>query len=806
MKKKFICLLISLSMILTLAPAGVFADDNDTYTINEHTYDKVKGYVFASGSVISNGYYEVPFYYTDGLFEIPSTEYDVHLATMSMGLAIAGMRTNYYDYMEYRHEVTRDYFTMIGCSDDSIYVNNDSLTDSLFESIGVAMASKELCYSDGTNTGELLVPITIRGAGYELEWANNATLGASGEAEGFSGAATKAYDEIIKYIDAHDLEEAIDNNRIKFWIAGYSRGATVANIVAKRLVDKFGTDHVYAYTFEAPMGGVKSEERSGVNYNCIHNIVNESDLITKLAPAGMGFKRYGQDHLLVQSGNSGYSDVQSAMESNLRVIIPDLKESKIEEVTNFKIASCIVDPFNIGLDDIISLLPKLTGGNTSLEDFFKPVKLSKQRGNVNALRGDWIEILVDKLNGWGGLTRETYAAESVRLGNHDYDGIQTAAANVINIFMNMTTDQQNLFLDRASTFVDAYEKYTGKSGLSLASELFDLLEDLENWNTPKKLSDTQKEALLEKFWNVLVLTGAVNEDLMSAEEKEQMRRAWPTVANLLLSLVCTDAKTLSNNYATSYYTMTRNHGSSWTDWSYYYYPATDGSELTGKLAMVSSIILNVEYLLNSHDYLVNLAWLRTGDDWYDESDESILYNPSASISIPAPTAWFKDIKLSKDSSNPTELPYGSLITLDSLNYAGESIFYKVGSDSSWNLYRDGIRLPMTEGEITISAYAHSNRSGSGTVQFYVKTVAAGPEYILKSWLVGGVLNYKLKHLSGDSETTANFIVAAYTGEQFLRCLEYKEIETNQIGSYKVPTEEIEYKLIFTNEDMMPMAH
>ena len=55
------------------------------------------------------------------------------------------------------------------------------------DTIGMIMGAKEIAIE-----GEdyILMPIAVRGGDYEAEWASNVTLGAEGEAEGFSGAVS----------------------------------------------------------------------------------------------------------------------------------------------------------------------------------------------------------------------------------------------------------------------------------------------------------------------------------------------------------------------------------------------------------------------------------------------------------------------------------------------------------------------------------------------------------------------------------------------------------------------------------------
>lgn len=56
-------------------------------------------------------------------------------------------------------------------------------------------------------------------------------------------------------------------------------------------------NQVFAYPIEAPRGATDNgDKNNSASYNCIHNIVNEADIVPLFGPASMGFKRYGVDH------------------------------------------------------------------------------------------------------------------------------------------------------------------------------------------------------------------------------------------------------------------------------------------------------------------------------------------------------------------------------------------------------------------------------------------------------------------------------------------------------------------------------
>ncbi|MBR4905585.1 MAG: hypothetical protein IKZ44_01905, partial [Clostridia bacterium] len=277
------------------------------------------------------GYYRYPsiddptannvavFYYSDGYFDADPNVYNEHLATMSTAMAMAGMYLQSVDY-PYKHAAIRQLLADIGVAEESIYVNAYNTQKPGTDTVGVAIGSKALKDRTGEETGYILIPIAVRGGGYEAEWASNMTLGRgderNGEAQGFSEAADIVEQEIENYLDQYDLRDALQEGRIKFWIAGFSRAGATSNLTAKRLVEKYASstspgenNTVFAYCIEAPQGGTdKAEQLGSQYYYCIHNVINYADIVPLVGPTEMGFKRYGVDHFVpgTEAGQIGY--------------------------------------------------------------------------------------------------------------------------------------------------------------------------------------------------------------------------------------------------------------------------------------------------------------------------------------------------------------------------------------------------------------------------------------------------------------------------------------------------------------------
>ena len=163
------------------------------------------------------------------------------------------------------------------------------------DTIGYAIGSKRIANGDGTYT--TLIAVAVRGGGYKQEWASNFTVGTASEHSGFARSANTVSQAVRNYITGSGARE-----NLKVWVTGYSRGAAVANMTAQRLtyqanngaVRGLTADNIFAYCFECPrMVTTDSPSYEAVVYDNIFNIVNEIDLVPKVAPEAWNFGRYG---------------------------------------------------------------------------------------------------------------------------------------------------------------------------------------------------------------------------------------------------------------------------------------------------------------------------------------------------------------------------------------------------------------------------------------------------------------------------------------------------------------------------------
>ncbi len=134
---------------------------------------------------------------------------------------------------------------------------------------------------------------------------------------GFADALEYVYYNLSNYIK--DLNNnGVNSENIKVFLTGHSRGAATANLLAARLVDEQNLSNalvkpgnIYAYTFATPR---PTTDKNSSKYDCIFNIVNPEDMVTKVMLQTWGYNRYGITYTLPSKTNDkNWKDYLSAM-------------------------------------------------------------------------------------------------------------------------------------------------------------------------------------------------------------------------------------------------------------------------------------------------------------------------------------------------------------------------------------------------------------------------------------------------------------------------------------------------------------
>lgn len=123
---------------------------------------------------------------------------------------------------------------------------------------------------------------------------------------GFADAMEYVYYNLSIYIKSLQAAGGRPED-IKVFLTGHSRGAATVNLLAARLVDEQDSPsalaksgNIYAYTFATPR---PTTAQNSTKYDCIFNIVNPEDFVTKVMLEGWYYRRYGRTYTLPSQTN-----------------------------------------------------------------------------------------------------------------------------------------------------------------------------------------------------------------------------------------------------------------------------------------------------------------------------------------------------------------------------------------------------------------------------------------------------------------------------------------------------------------------
>ena len=296
---------------------------------------------------------ESTFVYAPSFFANPGDQFNLDLAKASLGLAMAA-----FDYNGKQNIL--DLFTKLhlggGYGGASEYDYHTHTADSICYAI--ASAPLDIADKEGDST---LIAIAVCGAGYQSEWAGNYKFGGEDNHNSFQEASNEVFLGLLEFINKYKIK-----GRIKIWIAGYSRGAAVANLTAGRLSDgrlnefpaakdiTFNAKDLYAYCFATPMGTVEKNPEQG--YESIFNIINPIDPVPKVAPAGWGFGRYGRTYVLPSAEtDQGYSDMLMKATKEYTKIMKGTTDTYLLAMRQLVGQGAIIDSF---MDALSTALPR----------------------------------------------------------------------------------------------------------------------------------------------------------------------------------------------------------------------------------------------------------------------------------------------------------------------------------------------------------------------------------------------------------------------------------------------------------------
>lgn len=665
---------------------GTYDGDNGTYGLYKGNFE------YASVLDTENNYAPV-FYYSDGYFDSDPKKYNSHLATMSLSIAMSAFGKNTKEEDRYYNQFgnVKQLLADIGFDDEAVYINDDYTKKPAFfgenserlSTIGVIIANKKIKIADKEYT---LIPLAVRGAGYEIEWGSNATLGSSGESKGFADAATQTFNQVEQYIKDYGLEGEVQSGNVKFWLMGYSRASVTANITAKRLVDKYGQNNdIYGYCFEVPQGGsdeaaLKEAWTDNGEYHSIHNIINKADFVTMLMPSEMGLKRYGVDHFVpgdpnvysvpeskteaLNGGNvttasdnsydgyevshnpeSLYYKQRQLMLSQLQAVNPDLQfEDYFHDATINYVG------YVVGMKE---LLGEIESRGTTPDDFVLDFYAKLQQwalcnDEVTSYREYFSTYKPWSVNSWG-----TDKPQSLGYFESEMT-VEDAVVVAIKLIFGKSSEESGAIID---ILLD--------SALGISAVDFENISLLEvyasylrQWHTKTKAEKVEMgnkliEALLKERY-----PGAETVfDYLTDEEADEVMEALPVLLDLALTFAATDYNTGTIEDSQFY---------------------------------LGTFAYNMNTLISAHYPEINLAWLRSYDSFFE--------NDTTAFTIEADSAEAPSGTFTADG----------VITLSAA--PGSAVYYSEDDGATYKLYRRSGAIDTASQQIKAYAVSYGVKS------------------------------------------------------------------------------------------------
>lgn len=146
-----------------------------------------------------------------------------------------------------------------------------------------------------------VIAVVLRGT-LAKEWHSNFDIGKDVNKTLNHAGFNTACEYTLKKLSEYQNDNNVDKSTCKYFITGHSRGGAVANLTAKKLIDDFGTDQVYAYTFASPNTTLDKNVHN-TEYSGIFNFVNSEDFIAFVPLESWGFQKYGTTKYLLTDKN-----------------------------------------------------------------------------------------------------------------------------------------------------------------------------------------------------------------------------------------------------------------------------------------------------------------------------------------------------------------------------------------------------------------------------------------------------------------------------------------------------------------------
>lgn len=687
------------------------------------------------------------YFYSDGYFFDDPKTYNPHLASFALHLIGAAANSNIKGSEDYSYKFVniKNMLKGIGCKEEDIWICPDYLVKPATDSIGFAIGKKTVKSPAGTYT---LVPIAIRSWGYESEWASNVTLNGSnvdpegGEASGFKNAAEQVVKAVKTYAANYDLEDDLLQGRVKFFVTGYSRGSATANLASKMLIDTYGElsekyrdkpNRVFGYCLAVPMGGSDKADTSlnknRAAYHCIHNIINNVDLVPFVAPSQMGFKHYGVDHFIpgedagnvktktdfAKAENGGYRrttfydnkgwDVGTFNYSVKKAAM--LKQLSIIDSGIFFVDWFKETDLNVSIGQAVSATIKGLFTETS------PVTMTEVPGSTKN-QAQWLAEFFDTFQKYytvgkdKTLTRPYYSNEVIRGGKtpkakrsaHDRDWYKkgNTAQDAFRTLVPMVFSKSP---EESADMMAAFSGITDKLGTMDLKSIYDnLINNSTGWD--KEDEGKNQQRYLDMFWNALTDDSHGKKAIQNALTKKEyadLENVFPSLMGIAMRLVRQDFNDKAH---------------------------------VGKMRLFGTLGANSDAIAQAHVPEIYLAWLQSCDSYYTSESgvfkwKDIYYVPGeVSFHISGNDVTSKGTVEGLEGDQIIRLKSSRPDNSDSIFYEIRSSADKAGAKPVLMLYNDrqGIRLNAPSG---------SSGSVTYTLKAWTKNLNTSPDV---SWIEG----------------------------------------------------------------------
>ena len=383
--------------------------------------DVITGFFSSKASGINSEYH-----YRDDYFLEDSRTHNPSLATMSFIMAMSSGRNSDVSYSR-SYIDAEQLMTEIGFTD--VEANEGETNKPTPDSIGVVVAHKDIILEDGSKTS--LIVVSIRGNGYDAEWASNCKLGTgTGEAQGFAEARDQVIEFLNTYIQKHKDALKHDGNTPKIWISGFSRASATTNLTgnfldcvaegakagtdlikkSKEYFDAIGglkTENIFAYGFEVPMGATDDSIYKASDTSNLFSYKDDTDLVPYVAPSAYDFHKYGVE-----------IDTRSASEDEFETQLGLMSQKELQDYQNERL---VTEGFHVYKTDLITAVKGLKNG-LALDNFLQQAYDNKIGATSMAT---YLQSFTDYLCKIG-KSRDNYAAN-----------IQPTISRLIGAFMSM---------------------------------------------------------------------------------------------------------------------------------------------------------------------------------------------------------------------------------------------------------------------------------------------------------------------------------------------------------------------------------